>query len=110
MKRKIKIANWKSTKNRVKCTNKEARIINEYLNQVQKGIAQSKNELMLENKFITSQAIKSRYLKEDEQNHTLNDIIKYHNEDMVNKLRWVHKRTTILLKKKSNVLWLNIYS
>ena len=88
LKRKIKIANWNATKNRAKGTNQEARTINEYLNQVQKGIIQSKNELTLENKFITSQAIKSRYLKEDEQNHTLNDIIKYHNEDMVNKLRW----------------------
>lgn len=88
LKRKIKIANWNAVKNRVKGTNYEARTINEYLNQVQKGIVQSKNELTLENKFITSQAIKCRYLKEDEQNHTLNDIIKYHNEDMINKLKW----------------------
>ncbi|WP_282072516.1 site-specific integrase [Polaribacter atrinae] len=88
LKRKINITNWNATKNRVKGTNQEARTINEYLNQVQKGIIQSKNELSLENKFITSQAIKSRYLKEDEQNHTINDIIKYHNDDMVNKLKW----------------------
>jgi len=64
------------------------RIVNEYLNQVYKGIVQAKNELTLESKFITSQAIKSRFLKEDEQNHTINDIIKYHNDDMLNKLKW----------------------
>tara|TARA_R110001606_G_scaffold64399_1_gene149424 strand:- start:2379 stop:3635 length:1257 start_codon:yes stop_codon:yes gene_type:complete len=88
IKRKIKIINWNSTKNCVKGTNQKARIVNEHLNQVYKGIIQAKNELTLENKFITSQAIKSRYLKEDEQNHTITDIIKYHNEDMTNKLRW----------------------
>ena len=88
LKRKIKIANWNATKNCVKGTNQAARIVNEHLNQVYKGIIDSKNELTLENKFITSQAIKARYLKEDEQNHTLKDIIKYHNEDMVNKLKW----------------------
>lgn len=87
LKRKIKTTNWNATKNRVKGTNQEARTINEYLNQVQKGIIQSKNELTLKNKFITSQSIKSRFLKEDEQDHTINDIIKYHNDDMVNKLR-----------------------
>ena len=88
LKRKIKITNWNSSKNCVKGTNQEARIVNEYLNQVYKGIVQAKNELTLESKFITSQAIKSRFLKEDEQNHTLNDIIKYHNDDMLNKLKW----------------------
>ena len=97
LKRKIKIANWNATKNRAKGTNQEARTINEYLNQVQKGIIQSKNELTLENKFITSQAIKSRYLKEDEQNHTLNDIIKYHNEDMVNKLRSISSAMILMM-------------
>ncbi len=88
LKRKIKITNWNTSKNCVKGTNQEARVINEHLNQVCKGIIQAKNELTLENKFISSQAIKSRYLKEDEQNHTLNDIIKYHNDNMVNKLKW----------------------
>ncbi|WP_366521588.1 Arm DNA-binding domain-containing protein [uncultured Polaribacter sp.] len=38
LKRKIKITNWSAIKNRVKGTNQEARTINEYLNQVQKGI------------------------------------------------------------------------
>ena len=79
LKRKIKIINWNTSKNCVKGTNQEARVINEHLNQVYKGIIQAKNELSLENKFISAQAIKSRHLKEDEQNHTLNDIIKYHN-------------------------------
>ena len=38
LKRKIKLTNWSAIKNRVKGTNQEARTINEYLNQVQKGI------------------------------------------------------------------------
>jgi site-specific recombinase XerD len=58
------------------------------LNQVTLEIHQSKNELKSEGKIITSHAIKARYLKEDQQNHSVNDIIKYHNEDMVGKLKW----------------------
>jgi len=98
LKRKIKITNWNSTKNCIRGTNQEARIVNEHLKQVYKGIIQAKNELTLENKFITSQAIKSRYLKEDEQNHTINDIIKYHNDDMINKLKLELKKIIIPLK------------
>ena len=31
--------------------------------------------------------MKARYLKEDHQNFTMNDIVAYHNEDMLGKLR-----------------------
>ncbi|HEX9826740.1 MAG TPA: site-specific integrase [Flavobacteriaceae bacterium] len=88
LKRKIKIEYWSSAKNKVKGTNQEARIINAFLDQVSSGLHKSKNELKSEGKIISAQTIKARYLKEDEQNHSLNDIIKYHNEDMVGKLKW----------------------
>ena len=88
LKRKIKIDSWSSAKNKVKGTNQEARIINEFLDQVSSELHKSKNELSLEGKIISSQMVKMRYLKEDEQNYSLNDITKYHNEDMVDKLKW----------------------
>ena len=84
LKKKIVILNWNSSKNKVKGTNQEARTINEYLNQVHKGIVQSKNELTLENKFITSYAIKSRYLKGNEQNHTISEV--YRIKRLINKI------------------------
>ncbi|WP_223034064.1 site-specific integrase [Hanstruepera marina] len=88
LKRKIKIEYWSSAKNKVKGTNQEARIINEFLDQVSSELHQSKNELKSEGKIISAQTVKARYLKEDELNFSLNDIIKYHNEDMVGKLKW----------------------
>jgi site-specific recombinase XerD len=88
LKRKIKIEYWSSAKNKVKGTNQEARIINEFLDQVSSELHQAKNELKSEGKIISALTVKSRYLKEDEQNYSLNDIIKYHNEDMIGKLKW----------------------
>ena len=88
LKRKVKSTNWNSAKNRVKGTNQEARSLNNYLDQVHREIHLSKNELKSEGKLITPQAIKARYFGEDEQNYTINDIVDYHNTDMVGKLRW----------------------
>ncbi|GGG49553.1 site-specific integrase [Bizionia arctica] len=88
LKRKIIIEFWSSAKNKVKGTNQEARIINEFLDQVSSELHKSKNELKSEGKIISALTIKARYLKEDEQNYSLNDITKYHNEDMVGKLKW----------------------
>lgn len=87
LKRKVTITSWCSKKNRAKGTKEESRQINCYLEQVSAEIYQSKNELNAEGKFITAQTVKARYLKEDEQNFTINDIIKYHNEDMLQKLK-----------------------
>lgn len=87
LKRKISIQDWSFSRIKVKVTKQSARIINDFLDQVTSEIHQSKNELKSEGKIITSHAIKSRYLKEDEQNYSFEDIIKYHNEDMVCKLK-----------------------
>lgn len=88
LKRKVKITDWNSVKTRLKGTRQEARILNNYLDQVHREIHLAKNELKSEGKLITSQAIKARYFGEDEQNYTINDIIGYHNTDMVGKLKW----------------------
>src|SRR5690606_21524798 len=88
LKRKIQMDYWSSAKNKVKGTNQEARIINAFLDQVSSEMHLCKNELKSEGKIISAQTIKARFLKEDEQNYSLNDITKYHNEDMVGKLKW----------------------
>jgi len=87
LKRKITIANWCPLKSRMKGTKEESRLINNYLDQVSSEIYQSKTELTAEDIFITAQTIKARYLKEDQQNFTINDIIEYHNDDMLDKLK-----------------------
>jgi integrase/recombinase XerD len=87
LKRKVTISSWCPLKSRMKGNKEESKQINNYLDQVSSEIYQSKNELNAEGKFITAQTIKARYLKEDQQNYTINDIIEYHNEDMLQKLR-----------------------
>ncbi len=87
LKRKITITYWCPLKSQMRGTKEESRQINNYLDQVSSEIYQSKNELTAEGKFITAQTIKARYLKEDQQNFTINDIIEYHNDDMLQKLK-----------------------
>ncbi len=82
LKRKVPVSDWDAHKGRTRGTNQNARILNNYLEEVNCGIFKSYQELKLEHKLITSQAIKARYLGEDEQNHSVIDIIKYHNEDI----------------------------
>lgn len=88
LKRKILISDWDINKNRVKGTSQKARILNNYLDEVYSGLFKCYQDLKTENKFITSQAIKARYFGDDDQNRSINDIINYHNEDMIGKLKW----------------------
>ncbi len=87
LKRKITIEHWCPVKSRMKGTKEESRAINSFLDQVSSEIYQANNELKSEEKFITAHTIKARFLKEDQQNFTINDIIGYHNEDMLGKLK-----------------------
>ncbi|GAA3654840.1 site-specific integrase [Flavivirga jejuensis] len=88
LKRKVPVSDWDAHKGRSRGTNQNARTLNLYLEEVNSSIFKSYQDLKLEHKLITSQAIKSRYLGEDEQNHTVLDIVNYHNEDMQGKLKW----------------------
>lgn len=87
LKRKVTIEQWCPVKSRMKGTKEESRAINSFLDQVSSEIYQANNELKSEEKFITAGTIKARYLKEDQQNFTINDIIVYHNEDMLGNLK-----------------------
>jgi site-specific recombinase XerD len=88
LKCKVSRLDWDAHKGRARGNSQKARMLNSYLEQVNSNLFKSYQDLKNERKFITSQAIKSRYLGEDEQNHTINDIIKYHTEDMDGKLKW----------------------
>ncbi len=54
--------------------------MNKYLEQVRSKVYQSYEDLFSENKFITAQAIKSRFLGADKLFKTLNELFDYHNE------------------------------
>ncbi|NEW79874.1 MAG: site-specific integrase [Gelidibacter sp.] len=90
LKRKIDIDSWNKSKGRAKGNTQEARILNQYLDQVQAKFFESYQDLRAEDKLITAEIIKARFLGEDKQYHSLQDIIDYHNSISVYKL---HKDT-----------------
>lgn len=109
LKRKIPVSDWDAHKGRSRGTNQKARILNNYLEEVNSSIFKSYQDLKLEHKLITSQAIKARYLGEDEQNHSVIDIIKYHNEDMQGKLKWGTQKNYYTTQKYISEFLLKTY-
>lgn len=88
LKRKVLVTDWDAHKNRARGTSQKSRILNSYLDETYNHFFKCYRDLMAEHKMVTSQAIKARYFGQDENNHSITDIIAYHNEDMVSKLKW----------------------
>tara|TARA_R110002124_G_scaffold138576_5_gene302073 strand:- start:7133 stop:8398 length:1266 start_codon:yes stop_codon:yes gene_type:complete len=88
LKRKVLVSNWDVHKNRARGTNQKSRILNSYLDETYNHLFKCYRDLMNEHKLITAQVVKARYFGNDENNRSITDIINYHNEDMVNKLKW----------------------
>ena len=88
LKRKVKISYWNSNRNRLKGKNPYSKLINSYLDQVQNKIYESYQELKSKDKLISPQNIKAKFLGEDEEHHSLSDIIEYHNQQAKDTLRW----------------------
>ena len=111
LKRSIDQNQWDSTKNKGRGNSENARILNAYLDQVYNKLLQCHKELIEEDKVLSSDAIKSRYLGEDDNSKTLKELIAYHNGNMVHVLkagtmknyytteRYLHK----FLKKKKRL-------
>ncbi|WP_417361097.1 site-specific integrase [Galbibacter sp.] len=88
LKHKVSVSDWDAHRGRARGTNQKVRKLNNYLEQVNSDLFTCYQELKAERKLITSKAIKARYLGEDEENHSIMDIIRYHHEDMEGKLKW----------------------
>ena len=87
LKRKVLVSDWDVHKNRARGTNQKSRILNSYLDETYNHLFKCYRDLMNEHKLITAQVVKARYFGNDENNRSITDIINYHNEDMVNKLK-----------------------
>ncbi len=87
LKRNVHVAQWDSTKTKGKGNTEKIRILNAYLDQVYTKLLQCHKQLLEEDKIISSDAIKSRYLGEDNKSKTLIELIVYHNENMVHVLK-----------------------
>lgn len=97
LKRKVSLLDWDSSKGRVKGNKDNAKLLNQFLEQIRNKIYESYEELLRENKLITAQAIKARYFGEDEKYKSLLELFDYHNSSMEQKLHkdtMKHYRTT----------------
>ena len=82
LKRNIPSKEWDSSRNRGRGGSQRIRALNAYLDSVYSNLLDCHKELLEENRVVSSNAIKSRYLGEDDNSKTLRELIKYHNENM----------------------------
>ncbi|HET8964330.1 MAG TPA: site-specific integrase [Chitinophagales bacterium] len=87
LKRSIPYTEWDSTKTKGRGSSPKIKALNAYLDEVYNRLLQSHKQLLEEDKIISSDAIKSRYLGEDENSKTLLELIGYHNGNMVRVLK-----------------------
>jgi site-specific recombinase XerD len=109
LKRKVPLSDWDARKGRVRGTNQNARILNNYLEEVNTHLFVSYQDLKNERKLVTSEAIKSRYLGEDQQNQSIKDIVRYHTEDMEGKLKWGTQKNYFTTQKYISKFLLKTY-
>lgn len=106
LKRRINTQLWSPEKQRMKGSGTNAKCINQYLNEVHAKLFQCYQELRADDKRITPQTIKSKFLGDDKpKEFTLTDIIAYHNDKMFHKL---HRNTSrlYLISQKYILLYL----
>ena len=90
LKYSIPVNSWSTNRSRIKGNSEKARIVNLYLDQVYSKLFKCYQELNAEEKLITAQAIKNRFLGIDDKHYSMQNLIDYHNDKMVHKL---HKDT-----------------
>ncbi|MBU3026073.1 site-specific integrase [Zobellia galactanivorans] len=90
LKKKIDISTWDEKTQRANGTDKDSRILNLYLNEVQSKIYRIYEDFKKEEKPFTSQMVKARFLGEDKKRFSFQNLIDYYNEKMQHKL---HKNT-----------------
>ncbi len=77
LKRRIDTHFWSPEKQRIKGSSSNAKILNQYLNEVHAKLFQCYQELRADDKRITPQTIKSKFLGDDNTKYfTLTDIIR----------------------------------
>lgn len=87
LKRFTSVTYWDTRSKRTTSRISGGKSLNVYLDQVYSDLLECQKQLLAESLYVTSQAIKARYLGEDEQHKTLLELISYHNKNMVSVLK-----------------------
>lgn len=86
LKHKVDVKHWNAKAQKIKGNGAKVKEQNFYLDEIKSEIIQCYRDLKAENRVISAELVKSRYLGEDKKNYDLQDIFDYHNETMAHKL------------------------
>lgn len=87
LKRKAQVDLWDSKKQRVIGKGSTSKELNQFLDQEHSRLFQCYQELRVEGKVISPESIKARYFGDIHHLFSLEDMFKYHNENMFSKLK-----------------------
>jgi integrase/recombinase XerD len=99
LKRKVDIATWEKGRGCVRGNESKARILNQYIDQVKSELFQAYQDLRVEKVLIISDAIKSKFLGEDQNRHTMLEMFEFYNKKMNSKLHPVTLRHYLTSQK-----------
>lgn len=88
LRRQCNPESWDDKAHRIKGRNREATILNNYLDAKYAKLLQCYEDLLKEDCIITAKGIKSRFLGSDATSKSLKDILEYHKNTMVDILKY----------------------
>lgn len=87
IKKKIKVINWNNGRGKATGSNPEIGRLNSYLEQIRAQLTNHYQDLIVNKRQISPEAIKDRFYGIDESETTLNELVKYHNTQMDENLK-----------------------
>lgn len=108
LKYRVPIEKWNKKKEIVTGTCPEIKAINNYISEVRTELNNCYRLLQIDKKLVTAEAVKSKFLGTDETKKSLLEVIRYHNDTMLETLAWgtaknyytTEKYVTAFLKEK----------
>ncbi|MEJ7821161.1 MAG: site-specific integrase [Chitinophagaceae bacterium] len=117
LKRIIDPLTWLYSAESVKGTSTEVRQLNKFIEETRYKLRECYQELRMQSKLITAEAVKNLFLGEEKSENTLCSLMDYHNENMNGVLAWgtlknyftTKKYVLLFLKKnfKTNDIYLS---
>lgn len=83
LKRSVGVDEWNEAKGMAKPKNDSLKSLNSYLEEIRCKLTSSYQDFVLENEFVSADAVKNKFLGIEEQKHTLNSLMDYHNLHMI---------------------------
>lgn len=88
IKKKISINNWNNGKGKATGSNPEIGRLNSYLEQIRSQLTNHYQDLIVNKKQVSPEAIKNKFFGINESEETLMELVKYHNTQMDANLKW----------------------